>query len=225
MEIYETGSIEIGFSAFGPTLGLNGTLRAIHRDFFVHLAAIKLTRLTDSYTRPFEWQIFRALSFTPTGAPSGELQMASGFMLRTPEPHRYNTLFVDRPQLNEVGPLVTRVSQAWLKFLSSKGITFSPAPQVAEGLFEEFKKTDPEQTANKALTELQRLCYWNAGQYEVLFEIRTTQPDRVSNKGWKFALSESDKDSLIQNCARIVHDACVVSSSPYFFAYEKYEPN
>ena len=30
VDVFETGSIEIGFSSYGPTVGLQGTLRSVH---------------------------------------------------------------------------------------------------------------------------------------------------------------------------------------------------
>lgn len=35
IEVYEAGTMEIGFSTFGPTIGLQGAVRAINRDAFV----------------------------------------------------------------------------------------------------------------------------------------------------------------------------------------------
>ena len=35
IDIHETWAIEVGFSSYGPTIGLNGTLQAVHHDRFV----------------------------------------------------------------------------------------------------------------------------------------------------------------------------------------------
>src|SRR5437660_1351433 len=41
---YPSANIEIGFSTFGPTVALQGTLHASHRDIFVTSAGMVVTR-------------------------------------------------------------------------------------------------------------------------------------------------------------------------------------
>ncbi len=43
IEIYPSGSLEIGYSDYGTTIGLHGTLRAPHGDVFVKSLRLQLT--------------------------------------------------------------------------------------------------------------------------------------------------------------------------------------
>ena len=47
IDIHETGTIEVGYSGFGPTIGLRGTLRAVHRDQFVRDIQLAVAKLKD----------------------------------------------------------------------------------------------------------------------------------------------------------------------------------
>src|SRR2546428_9072098 len=53
IEVYETGLIEIGYSLFGPTIGLNGTLRALHHDVFIRTIELTVTRESDGATHSY----------------------------------------------------------------------------------------------------------------------------------------------------------------------------
>lgn len=44
IEIYPSG-LEIGYSVYGPTISLHGTLRAPHRDIFIKRIRLKLRRV------------------------------------------------------------------------------------------------------------------------------------------------------------------------------------
>src|SRR5438552_10322360 len=68
IDIHETGTIEVGYSGFGPTIGLRGTLRAVHRDQFVRDIQVAIAKVKDGSKHSFEWVVFRAEKLTSTGA-------------------------------------------------------------------------------------------------------------------------------------------------------------
>src|SRR5712692_9330241 len=59
VDIYETGTIEVGFSAFGPSIGLMGTLRSRDRDMFVQSATLTVVKKDTAISHKFEWILFR----------------------------------------------------------------------------------------------------------------------------------------------------------------------
>src|ERR1700722_4700256 len=63
IDIYETGQLEIGFSGFGTTIAVNGTLRARDRDQFVRAIQLDLTKQKDGSTHQFEWRMFRSNTY------------------------------------------------------------------------------------------------------------------------------------------------------------------
>src|ERR1700682_2947402 len=95
IDIFETGVIEVGFSGYGPTLGLVGTLRARDRGLFIRSASIEVERETDHARHNFEWAAFRATR-TIIGRPSEvALSVPAGFMVMPMQPSRYNIFFND----------------------------------------------------------------------------------------------------------------------------------
>ncbi len=61
IDIFETGALEIGFGAFGPTIAVNGTFQALKKNVFVTSIYIDLTRLRDAARHKFEWTAFNRL--------------------------------------------------------------------------------------------------------------------------------------------------------------------
>lgn len=111
IDIYESGTIEVGFSRFGPTIGLNGTLRAMYRDVFVSSIELCLVRRKDHLRHTFAWGVFRSPSF---GAEKDTtFQICSGFMLQEKSPFAYNVQFWDRDTLDEMRPSIERIRKEW----------------------------------------------------------------------------------------------------------------
>src|ERR1700682_1369881 len=67
IDIHETGTIEIGYSSFGPTVGLRGTLRAVHHDQFVRIIDLTVIKEKDAARHFFPWVVFRAEKLKRTG--------------------------------------------------------------------------------------------------------------------------------------------------------------
>src|SRR2546422_2957411 len=58
VDVHETFTIEVGFSSYGPTIGMNGTLRAVHHDLFIRSIDLVVTKMKDSSRYAFEWLLF-----------------------------------------------------------------------------------------------------------------------------------------------------------------------
>ena len=61
IDYYETGTIVIGYSPSGPTIGLNGTLRALNKDVFIRAIDLLVIRETDRAQHVFKWIAFQIL--------------------------------------------------------------------------------------------------------------------------------------------------------------------
>ena len=88
--------LEIGFSNYGPTVGLQGTLRAIGDNSFITTAKVTIERVADHLRHEFDWAIFRqqSLSGSPQ-QPQTSIEIASGFYLTVEAPRRFNIQFHD----------------------------------------------------------------------------------------------------------------------------------
>lgn len=77
VDIYETGNIEIGFSGFGPTIGLYGTLRALNRESFARSIDLRLVRLKDRAEHRFSWALLRSEKLSSTSGRDMTFQFCS----------------------------------------------------------------------------------------------------------------------------------------------------
>ena len=236
IDIFETGTIEVGYTRFGPTLGVHGTLRARDRDLFVRSAHVELVKCKDQSRHQFEWGVFRSPRIALGKPEDLSLELPAGFMVLTSQPHRYSIQLYDLKTQEEMRPVLERVSRGWTDIMaeqratvpssettdfaawfSSVGAMLSIKNQAA---FEEFFKT-PEST--EAFTRIDRLCYWERGGYGLSLIIRTARPDRQFRRKWWFTLSESDEKNLHLNSVGVFRQVCGQPTGQYFFAFARYK--
>jgi hypothetical protein len=225
-EIYETGTIEIGLSGLGPTVGLFGTLNAIHGDTVVRNMALKIVRLKDKAEHDFSWGVFRSPKFVATG-PDASFQLCSTFLVASTSPHHFNILFWDRGIIDEAQPLVTKLTEQWNKFLQNKAdLSVADSTTTADFLksrihaYEEFARTSEHVNT---YTALQEMFYWHPGRYSLQLELATIHPDKKFIKKWEFRLTEPDSNRLKLNIVSVLREICGIPPFPYNFAYPKYE--
>jgi hypothetical protein len=225
IDIHETGTVEVGYSQFGPTIGLYGTLRAIFRDQFVRSMELMVTKQKDSSKHSFEWGVFRAQRFTLGGAQEGSFELPSGFLLTTTQPRRYNIQFFDVATQAEITPHVVTVVRGWAEVSGKFDLGTGPAQmqaaiqQALANLHVEFSRSEGYVSAYAAID---RLCYWEAGRYSLEMRVNTARPDRTFQRRWFFELSENEVHSIRLNTVKLLQDLCGRVYGQYNFAYAKY---
>lgn len=230
IEIYEDGRLEVGYSTFGPTLGLYGTLRACDREFFVRSVTLHLVKCKDRSQHTFDWIMFRAFG-NLAGDSNVTLELPTGFMLLTAQPHRYNIVFADQATQREMRIELDRIRQAWGVYLTasvhSKTDSDGEHPTDEKATIESRRAvhvqfaTTPEST--RAYREINRLFYWEKGDYELEVVVKSESPDRTWRKKWRFALTDGEVELLQFNTLNILEEAVgLPSQNPYFFAYPEY---
>jgi hypothetical protein len=117
IEIYKgSRRVEIGYNTLGPTIWLNGTLRCMHRDFFIHNIELKLSKLKDSSTHRFGWGVFRTKKLTYSGEPQSTLELPFGFVLSPLSPRHFNIMFQDMQLQYEMRQILMKLYQEWSDF-------------------------------------------------------------------------------------------------------------
>src|SRR5262245_56334176 len=205
VEIYETGSIEIGLSTFGPTVGLFGTLNAIHGDAVVRNMTLKVVRLKDKAEHDFSWGVFRSPKFVAAG-PDPSFQLGSTFVIPSASPHHFSILFWDRGLIDEAQPFATKLVEQWNEFLKNKLSTADPdvdPMKLRFDAYEEFARTSEHLNT---YTALQDMFYWHPGRYFLQLEVATIHPDNKFIKKWEFRLTEQDSNSLKLNVVSVLRD-------------------
>lgn len=230
VDIYEIGSVEVGFSSFGPTIGLHGTLRSLYRDAFIRSIDLKLTRSKDQSQHAFRWGIFRTSAIGPEQQPS--YQLCSPFLLTKDSAFAYNIQFWDA-QTQEEGRSVTEaLREAWAStFMDAGGRQLLERGADLAALGEELREATAQvysEFANEPIhvnsyQALQRLCYWEAGRYSLEMTVTTVRPKRGFSRRWEFELTAKEVDLLRLNIVKLVQDACGQQRGSYNFAYPRYE--
>jgi len=228
IEIYRTGDIEIGYSAFGTTIGLNGTLRCINRDLFVQSIKLKLTKQKDSSKHDFEWGAFRSEQLSTKGREVSAT-LPRGFILSTISPFPYSIQFHDAELKSDIIKKLIKLKNEWSKVIYDVGrpemlrilSQHTPFPPELDALYKNFSKSEIHVSS---FTSLDRMCYWEASKYTMKLTISTSKPDKFFNKIYKFTLTEQDIQLIRLNIVKLLQDVCGHPSiGDYFFAYPKYE--
>ena len=90
VEIYESGNIEIGYSSYGSTVSLTGTLRCLYRDVFIKQVMVVLSRERDNAQCDLAWRAFKPLTISLSGAADQQFGIVSSFPITQALPLRYN---------------------------------------------------------------------------------------------------------------------------------------
>jgi hypothetical protein len=232
IDIHEAGTIEVGYSAFGPTIGLRGTLRAVHRDQFVREIALTVVKQKDRSRHTFNWFVFRAEKLTAAGTEDSSYEVAAGFILLTTQPYRYSILFADYATRDEMKPHIESLQAGWNSYTRQAADTVvrrGTAASVASighavaqspDTFGEFAKT---QISVDTYGVMERRLYWEAGTYALEMNVRTTRPENNFQRRWKFHLTEADFQNLRLNAVAIMGAACSQSDPVFNWAYPHYQ--
>lgn len=230
IDIYESSNIEVGFSGFGPTLGLAGTLRVLHKDVFIKYIHVKVNKGKDSSCHLFNWRAFRSntILLNPNNLPP--IEIAASFLLTQSDPFKYNIFFVDELFNAEISPKVAQVTTKWNNFRKKKLqeleqkfqkdiMNLLQHPMLESTIYDEFSKTG-------AITEeyaiIDRACYWEAGNYQLDIIVESSKPSKQTIKTVGFKLSEEEAKLLRLNSVLILRYLCGFNES-WYFAYPKYQ--
>lgn len=217
VEVHETHHIYLGYSAYGPVINLTGTLRALDRDVFIRNMEVSLVRKSDSSTHRFEWGTFSSKKLILAIQPQ-DYEIPSGFMLTTTEPKAYNISFMDIPTQNKViGHFARVMMEAEAARSLDCGIDeLETNGEASTGIAKTPLVTDAE-------SELDRLCYWTAGEYSMLLKVNTATPDRTFYKEWDFVLTPEDEKLLRRNVNLVIRSAQGQTIGSFPFAVAEYQ--
>ncbi|MDA1000589.1 MAG: hypothetical protein O2807_08775, partial [bacterium] len=209
IDIYETGSIEIGYSTYGPTIGLIGTLRSFNQDLFVENMNITIKRISDNAQHEFTWALFRQLRLSYSGQKEGGLEATHGFMISTSQPKPFNILFYELTLLDNLRPHAERISAEWSNHVLQT-IQGGAQPGDSNFFITQFLTFSALPVYTEIRTEIDRQCYWEEGDYSLVLRARTAKPTMDFTREWTFHLTETESRNLRANSARIIIDAASI---------------
>lgn len=222
IDIFPSGTIDVGYSSFGPNVGLNGIFRCINQALFVDSINLEIIKQKDESKHLFDWSVFRSQKLTYKGREA-EFELPYGFMLNTSQPKRYNISFVDTDTRGEMQDIIRKLREAWTKLIFSETKTGIPLKSeiISRKYHDEFSKT---KIHVEAYTKLDRLCYWEPGEYLITLKVYTSRPNQIFEESWKFHLKEEEVRAIRLNVVKMLEDICMIPSyGQYNFAYPIYE--
>jgi hypothetical protein len=227
LHIYPVGErVEIGFSIAGATTGLEVILRARSRDFFIRDAKVEVVRLKDGARHTLSWGALRSPAMIfgnqqPTEIPAG-------FLLEPKAPRRLNIAFQDRELRDEIVDILSALREKWWEALREAGL-FPPPDATSENadyraaindFYDEFSK---EAGFVASWESLQRLCYWQPGDYHAVVKFNSTEPEQTFNFSCRFSLSKAESDRLHANAIPMLRQNVGFTDASLFFAYSKFQ--
>jgi len=221
IEVHPAGGVEVGFSNFGPTIGLQGTLRAVGRDQFISFAVLTVERLADHLRHDFQWAVFRAPSFST--APQQTFEIAAGFSLNVAAPHRFNIQFHDSTTGERVRQPLTDVQRLWTEYVQAEGIVLRDVPPgQMPATYQTFNEARLPDIA-PLFQLIERQFYWIEGAYRLTITLTTSAPTRQYSFNYTFRLSEAESRLLRLNVVGCLQATCNVPNVVFNFVFPQYQ--
>ena len=227
IDFFETGAIEIGYSSFASTIGINGTLRALSQDFYIREMKLELTKKKDSSKHTFDWAIFRDTKISLYQDKTTQVELPYGFLLSTKSPHRVNIQFHDLKQQEDLRPIFNNLKAKWASYLE---IHYPTQNRISDSennyhlrtneLHQKFVQTND---STDSYAKFNREFYWEKGDYELTLKISTASPNKTFSKKWKFTLTEDNAEHVRLNNLYLVDVACDQTVDNYNFAYPRFQ--
>ena len=220
IEIYPSGSLEIGYSDYGPTIGLHGTLRAPHGDVFVKGIRLRARRIQTNEEHWFAWAVFRSPVIIFNPAEPQPMELPASFIVSQTQPHRYNIVFHDPVIQGEIRPYLEKLPPLAFSIGRTHDLDFVRGSVNAQDIYnkahDEYTKTSEVTTA---YDRFNMLCYWQAGNYELEVHIDTNKKDSHFKKQLPFHLDEQDVERLRRNAIVMTENPFRVVAGEQFWSF------
>jgi len=217
LRVYEVGNIEIGFSSFGPTIGILGSLNASQRDVFVKGAEIVVVREKDQAQAGFRWFVQRPFTWKTEGVHT-EVQPASAIAVKKDSSVNFSTLFTLPGFAEEHAAVAGAFTTAWNESELSKADTQDTAARLV--LLSKFSEVSP--TPAKLWEQMLGTFFWQPGDYTMTLSVLAEKPTPAFTKRWRFRLSADDTNLLKGNITMIVRTLAGIEAD-FKFAYPQYD--
>jgi hypothetical protein len=221
---HRTGTIEVGYSGYGPTIGLTGTLQATGRDQFVTSMKVNVTIKTDGAQQSFEWLVLRPYTFSlSSNQPPGSdviLEMPSSFLIPQNQPHKFNTLFAETRLQVDIQRHLLDLRESWQAFILDTGSNAALLEGGIESAVEGFRNSSTK--FSETYTEIDRLFPWTPGSYTLSLRLTTDRELDVTYKT-AFTVSEAESKRLRLNTYLVARAALVNEDRTFDFVYAQYQ--
>lgn len=207
LDVFEAAFLEIGFDNLGPTIELMGTLNATNRDVFIKSIDLVVTRNDDNLTHNFNWFAFKTKKFMR----DENYELPYSFLVTTSSPHRYCIQFHDEDTYQKIINQRYYLNSIWHELYNSKD---------NQELTNNIISTYEERSAN-IKSDIDRLLYWEEGEYNIRLIINTKYPDKVLEQVYKFNLTKFDAQKLRMNVKHFIDEPVKQAFQDYNYLFDK----
>ncbi|MBE0573579.1 hypothetical protein IH575_01615 [Candidatus Dojkabacteria bacterium] len=229
IEVYHSGLIELGHSNFGPSLAVNGTFLAKHKEVFISEVHLVITRQKDNSTHKLNWTAFRPPVLNIGKQSHVQIEIPSGFIVKPDSPHRYHIFFSDNMVQRELNPILIALQKEWHKYLQDNTLhitglmkTGKAVNIVREEIFHnDFSKVSL--TYQTAWDLIRRTVFWEPGTYTVIMDISTDKKAKKYSSRWSFAVDSESFENFRLNSISTIAEICLLEYQ-YYNAYVPFQP-
>jgi len=201
---YKSGRIEIGFSQFGPSITLLGTLKAEKRNGFINNIKLDVSKKNSSWERSFEWRAFKPYTFSLIPQEENiKLEFVSAFLLTTDQSFKYNIIFLDDAFIDEHYDKIVSIQNLWQKYKNNNQL--EEISEISEKHFCIFKESEE---VVELLEKIEQIFYWEEGVYDIEMCIHTQRPSSKFITNYQTKINEEEIVKLKSNFINIIKFAC-----------------
>ncbi len=211
LAVVDLGTPEIGFDGTGPHIAISGSLKASGGDVHVLSMELTLSQKKTKKTRTFQWAGFKP-SYALSAADGSAWLPPEGFGISPLMPRRFIALFQDFPSAQEIKPILHRYRQHWnecrQKFGEVNGSGRGPGDSQEDNklLLEAVNEFKRSLICIHSYTELDRLCYWEHGDFTLSLKIITEEGAEPVGRETEFNLPKGDVKFLKANCVEMLDE-------------------
>ncbi|MCB9771671.1 MAG: hypothetical protein H6754_03900 [Candidatus Omnitrophica bacterium] len=194
---------EIGYSHYGPTFAIAGTITALNAVVLVYNICVEITDQSGKVSHFMDWFAFRPAHYRMGNFSAMDLTMCSKFTIAPDKSHEHNTLFIDNGRFSEMKPLLKAIKDSWEESV----IIASKEGKTAKlgTLFLEFRKL---KLVVDAEARLKNMNYWAPGHYRAKIRVTTQNPKQFFDFERLFRIEKEDAKTLENNATSIVANIC-----------------
>jgi hypothetical protein len=238
IEVVPAGYIEIGYSNYGPTLGLIGTLVSTKKDAFVHSIDLKLVRTEDNLTHDLRWLFFHSPDYNLLDPRSATVKTPYSFQLQKNVPYNYSISFRDQATNLQMADILMKHANRWDDLVKNGEVdekllkevrnaaAMNPLNYPAKEIFDLIEPFRNTKESNDAIINIMELNYWKAGNYNIELKLNIRGQQKPLSKKFAFRLSKEDEDQIKQNVISICTYAIIQSFGfrpmPFHFRNQSY---
>jgi len=220
IEIYPSGNLEIGYSDYGPTIGLHGTLHAPHGDVFVKSIRLKVRRVQTNEEHWFAWAVFRSPVITFNPSESQPMELPAGFIVSQTQPHRYNIVFHDPDIQSEIRPYLEKLPPLAFSIGHKHNLDFVRGTINSQEIYYKTYDEYAQSTeVTNAYARFNTLCYWQTGRYKIEVHTDTNKKDSHFMKQLPFQLTEQDVERLRRNTVVMTENHFRIVAGEQFWSF------